>query len=150
MDKMLSDNLHMMLCRELGRFSQEGINNHNDLDMVKDLLESIKNIDKIRKYEMGGEMQMQPQMQGMSNTGNMPYLNGPMMDNSYARNNSYGYDPNYDPMYSQRNMGNYGNMRGYSGASKETMIHDLKSMLDETKAADVKQAISNCISLMEK
>ena len=30
------------------------------------------------------------------------------------------------------------------------MIHDLKSMLDETKAADVKQAISNCISLMEK
>lgn len=53
-------------------------------------------------------------------------------------------------LYSQRNMGNYGNMRGYSGASKETMIHDLKSMLDETKAADVKQAISNCISLMEK
>lgn len=50
MEKKTLDVLHMMICEELDEIAKNGITSHEVLDIMKDLLESEKNIKKIKKY----------------------------------------------------------------------------------------------------
>ena len=67
---------------------------------------------------------------------------------SYGREKYYGiyYDPN--PEYGDRNYERFSH--GYSGATKEEMVDELRKMKNETSDMKIKQAISDCISKMEK
>lgn len=153
--KEVFDNLRVRLCEELDEYSRQGINSHEDLDMVKDLLESIKNIYCIKEYMDEDKMHENGDMGQNSYRMNSSYRNYPSnmyMDNSYGRGNmSYGYDPYYDPMHSER--GYYITPtydRGYSGDSKEDMIEKLRDMMMKADKPEMKQAIQNCITTMEK
>lgn len=132
MEKLL-DNLHLKICNELEAISKEDIKTHDQLDIVKDLLESIKNI-----YEISEHM-------------NVPETKNNMEGASYAMRRSYaapaGYGI-YDPMY--RDMRQEQFSQGYSGTSKEEMIEELRKMKSEAPNMEIKQAIAECISKMEK
>ena len=39
---------------------------------------------------------------------------------------------------------------GYSGNSKEEVVHKLKEMMDESDKPEVKKAISECVAVLEK
>ena len=52
MEKKTMDALHGMLSAELDDMVKHGINTHEELDIVKDLLSSLKNLHKIEKYMM--------------------------------------------------------------------------------------------------
>ena len=140
------DNLHVQLCEELNEYSHRGIKNHEDLDVVKDLLSSIKNIHRIKEYmeedtnwEEGDMGQNSRQMRRMYSNKYYP------MDG-----NSYTYNSNYDPYHKETIYTNTPVMRGYSGATKEEMIDNLKKMVEETNYQDFKEAISTCIAKLEK
>lgn len=112
MEKKTIDTLRVMLCGEIEDIAKKGSLSHETLDILKDLLESEKNLAKIEKYDeekkekemmkMGGSMSMD---NGYSQRkfyidadyqpGAMSYARGGqsyMDGNSYARGgNSYGY-----------------------------------------------------------
>ena len=52
MEKKTIDALHGMLSAELDDMVKHGINTHEELDIVKDLLSSLKNLHKIERYMM--------------------------------------------------------------------------------------------------
>ena len=52
MEKKTMDALHGMLSAELDDMVKHGITTHEELDIVKDLLQSLKNLHKIEKYTM--------------------------------------------------------------------------------------------------
>lgn len=164
------DTLRTMICGELDDIAKKGTLSHETLDILKDLLESAKNLEKIDKYqrekeeeEMVGYSQRkyyidadyQPGMGGNSYARggramydmNSPYTRG---GNSYGRGmydmgNSYNYyDSRYEnPMYSMA--------RGYSRtSSKEEMIEELKQMMAETGDEKIRSAISEAIGKMNK
>lgn len=154
--KQILDNLHVMLCQELDEISRRGISKHDDLDMVKDLLESIDHI-----YSISDHQDMNNNMMGKENgmsqnsyRGGNSYRNYTMRGNSYANdpymNGNSNYNPHYDPYYNERSYVITPRDRGYSGATQEEMLKDLKKMEAETSDARVKEAISECIAKMEK
>ena len=52
MEKKTMNALHGMLSAELDDMVKNGISTHEELDIVKDLLSSLKNLHKIEKYTM--------------------------------------------------------------------------------------------------
>lgn len=155
MEKKTMDTLRAMLCGELEDIVKKGTLTHETLDMVKDLLDSMKNLEKIDKYQK--EKEKEEWEQGYSqrkyyiDADYNPYghnsYRGPMnYDMSYARGgqpymdgNSYMY-----PMYA--NMG-----RGYSQtATPQEIAHELKSLMQETTDPAVKSAISEVITKVSK
>ena len=70
MEKYTIDALRAMLCKELDETVTRGIKTHEDLDIVKDSTEALKNLDKIEKNlmerndEMRGYSQRRPMMYG--------------------------------------------------------------------------------------
>lgn len=148
MEKVLND-LHVKLYEELSQYCQHGINSHEDADIVNDLLASIKNIYKIKHY-MDEEKEMEMGYdEGHSNR--MNYRdNGRDM---YDMRNSYGYSygmPYYErPQVPERSWVLTPKW-GYSGTSKEDMVERLKDMMEDAKETDVKQAISECITTLNK
>ena len=152
MEKVLND-LHVKLYEELSQYCQHGINSHEDADVVNDLLASIKNIYKIKKYmeeEQGSEME-----RNMGYSGRMNYQNSGR-DNRvmYEMGNSYGYSylpPYYEaPQQRQEKSWLLTPKWGYSGTSKEDMIEHLSKMMEEAEDPKVKKAISECITSLNK
>ena len=166
MEKKTMDTLRTMICGELDDIAKKGTLSHETLDILKDLLESAKNLEKIDKYQKEkeeGEMVGYSQRKYYIDADYQPGMN------SYARGmdrrmvydvdsgNSYTYyGPMHEPMYSMA-MGNQGgqggnsNMRGYSrhGDTQE-MKKELNEMMNETQDVKVKEAIQKILTEMNK
>ena len=162
MEKKVMDTLHAMICGEIEDIAKKGTLSHETLDVLKDLLESEKNLMKIKKYKKEEDAEWEEMDRGYSqrkyyiDADYNPY--GPQM--SYARGgrgmdgNSYGYSMGrvydggsymYDPRYDSP-MG-----RGYSRTgSKSEMVEELHKMMNETTDQTVKTAISEAIAKMNK
>ena len=167
MEKKTIDTLRTMICGELEDIAKKGIVSHENLDILKDLLESAKNLEKIEKYQNEKEEKEMGMDRGYSQR--KYYIDAdyqpPMGPNSYARGgqgNSYGYSmgrvydggsymnqPGYDmPMYSMARGNSY--MRGYSRhGDKQEMIMELQGMMDETQDIKVKEAIQKALNEMK-
>lgn len=115
MEKKTIDTLRVMLCGEIEDIAKKGTLSHETLDILKDLVETEKNLAKIEKYsEEKEEKEEMKRMGGMSmpvdmgysqrkyyidadyQPGAMSYARGGqsyMDGNSYARGGNYGmYD----------------------------------------------------------
>lgn len=158
MEKKTVEALRVMICGELDDVAKQGSLTHESLDIVKDLLESLKNLHKIEKMEDEKEGR---EMMGYSQRSmGRYYVDGTYGDgrsyarnqyermdgNSYAQggNSNYGYYPMYDyPMYSGR--------RGYSyDGEKHEVIEKLHEMMNETTDEKVRNLISETINKMNK
>ena len=151
MEKKTMDALRAMLCGEIEEIAKKGNLTHESLDILKDLIETEKNLGKIEHFDKEKEESQALMLPGYSQRkyyidadyqpgGHMSYA-GPT--NSYdVDRNSYMYmSPQYDqPM-----------MRGYSRTgSKTEMIEELKQMMNETSDQAVKNAIQEAITKMNK
>jgi len=168
MERKTMETLRTMICGELDDIAKKGTLSHETLDILKDLLESAKNLEKIEKYQSEKESewgmdQGYSQRKYYIDADYDPY--GPKM--SYAQGgrgmggNSYGYrdnrvydggrsyaggmyyDPRYDHGWSMRGM-------SYTGSSKAEMVEELKQMMNETSDQTVKTAIQEAITKMNK
>lgn len=163
MEKKTMDTLRTMICGELDDIARKGISDHETLDVLKDLLDSAKNIEKIEKYAREKE---EKEEGGYSQKSMGRYY----IDGAYDRGNSYmNYDMgnsyrggNYDmgnsyrnyPMMNEGNsymyrepMMDYSMMGGYSGAkAKEDIMKELKNMMSEAIDDKTRTTISEIIN----
>ena len=86
MEKKTIDTLRAMLCGEIEDIAKKGSLSHETLDILKDLLESEKNLAKIEKYDE--EKKEKEEMMRMG--GSMP------MDMGYSQRKFY-IDADYQP-----------------------------------------------------
>ena len=173
MDKKTMESLRVMLCEEIESIAKKGNLTHESLDILKDLIETEKNLGKIEHYDKEKEESMALAMPGYSQRkfyidadyeprGGMSYGMGSYMDgNSYAgggrtvydidRNSYMYYGPGYEPMptYSMAMGNSYA--RGYSrhGDTQE-MKKELNEMMNETQDVKVKDAIQKVLNEMNK
>lgn len=174
MEKKTMDTLRTMICGELEDIAKEGKLSHETLDILKDLLESAKNLEKIEHYqkekeesEMGMDRgysqrkyfidgDYQPGMNSYTRGGQgnsygysmgRVYDGGRMGRNSYMDDgNSYMYHPMYDaPMYGQNSYA-----RGYSRTGKQEVITELQELMNGTQDAKIREAIQKTIAEMNK
>ena len=178
MEKKTMDTLRTMICGELDDIAKKGTLTHEQLDVLKDLLESAKNLEKIEKYQKEKEESDMYMDKGYSQRkffidadynpygmnsyarGGNSYMDG---GNSYGRSrvmydmggnsymdggNSYMY---YDPRYENPMYSMARGGRGYSmTGSKAEMVNELTQMMNETNDATVKNAISEAITKVNK
>ena len=139
MEKKVMDTLHAMICGEIEDIAKKGTLSHETLDVLKDLLESEKNLMKIKKYkkEEDAEWEMD---RGYSQR--KYYIDA---DYEPYRGHSYGRDDMYrDPRYDRPWM-------GYSRTgSKDEMISELHRMMSEATDPTVKTAIQEAITKLNK
>lgn len=173
MEKKTMETLRTMICGEIEDIAKKGTLSHETLDILKDLLESEKNLAKIEKYakekekeEMDmGYSQRKYYIDADYNPGQPinSYARGGRggygmdtygMGNSYAMNTNYGSGANYargnsymyDPMYSMAPQ----SQGGYSmGGSKSEMIHELTQMMNEAPDDATKKAIALTIEKLK-
>lgn len=106
MEKKTMDTLRTMICGELEDIAKKGsLDSHETLDVLKDLLESEKNLGKIEKHQMEKEEKEKEKEMGM--------------DMGYSQRKYY-IDADYDPRqsmnsYARGGMG--GNSRAMNGNS---------------------------------
>lgn len=169
MEKKTMDALRAMLCGEIEDIAKKGNLTHESLDILKDLIETEKNLGKIEHFDKEKEESQALMLPGYSQRkyyidadyqpGQMSYA-GPMSyaggQNSYGMGgNSYGGRMVYDidrnsymymaPQYDQPMA------RGYSRTgSKTEMVEELKQMMNETSDQTVKTAIQDAIAKMNK
>lgn len=171
MEKKTMESLRAMLCKEIEDIAQKGNLTHESLDILKDLIETEKNIGKIEHYDNEKEMKegLIPYDTGYSQRkyfidadyqpGMNSYARGGMSRNSYGMGgrmvydvdtgNSYMYyDPRYEnSMYSMARGGNYGYART---SSKEEMMTELKEMMNNASDEKVRAALQEAITKMSK
>ena len=170
MEKKTMESLRAMLCKEIEDIAQKGNLTHESLDILKDLIETEKNIGKIEHYDNEKEMKegLVPYDAGYSQRkyfidadyqpGMNSYARGGMGRNSYGMDgrmvydvdtgNSYAYyDPMRLPMYPMARGGNYGYART---GSKEEMLSELKEMMNEATDEKVRAALQEAITKMQK
>ena len=180
MEKKTMDALHVMLCGEIEDIVKKGNLSHETLDVLKDLVETEKNLDKIEHYKNEKEekekmnMSMMDMDRGYSQR--KYYIDADY--DPYAQRNSYrgGYDM-YDMSFARGgNMGGNGRIGGnsymdgnsymyydpryeqsytaprpYSRAqSPQEVTEELKQMMNETADPAVKAAISEVMTKMSK
>lgn len=170
MEKKTMDALRAMLCGEIEDIAKKGNLTHESLDILKDLIETEKNLGKIEHYDKEKEESQALMIPGYSQRkyyidadyqpGQMSYA-GPrgsynMGGGSYGMGgNSYGGRMVYDvdrnsymymtPQYDQSMA------RGYSRTgSKTEMVEELTTMMNETTDQTVKTAIQDAIAKMNK
>ena len=163
MEKKTMDALRAMLCGEIEDIAKKGNLTHESLDILKDLIETEKNLGKIEHFDKEKEESRALMLPGYSQRkyyidadyqpGQMSYAGG---QNSYGMGgNSYGGRMVYDidrnsymymtPQYDQPMA------RGYSRTgSKTEMVEELKQMMNETSDQTVKTAIQDAIAKMNK
>lgn len=113
MEKKTIDTLRVMLCGEIEDIAKKGTLSHETLDILKDLVETEKNLAKIEKYDE--EKKEKEEMMKMG--GGMP------MDSGYSQRKFY-IDADYQPYgqsYArggQPYMGGNNYMRGQGGNSR--------------------------------
>ena len=167
MEKKTMESLRAMLCKEIEDIAQKGNLTHESLDILKDLIETEKNIGKIEHYDNEKEMKegLVPYDAGYSQRkyfidadyqpGMNSYARGGMGRNSYGMDRRMVYDVDtgnsymyYDPRYDNP-MNSY--VRGYSRhGSKAEMIEELQAMINETGDETVKKAIQEAVSKLNK
>lgn len=171
MEKKTMESLRAMLCKEIEDIAQKGNLTHESLDILKDLIETEKNIGKIEHYDNEKEMKegLVPYDAGYSQRkyfidadyqpGMNSYARGGMGRNSYGMDgrmvydvdtgNSYlMYNPRYEnPMYPMARGGNYGYAR--TGSKEETMS-ELKELMNEATDEKVRAALQEAITKMSK
>ncbi len=168
MDKKVMDTLHAMLCGEIEDIAKKGTLSHETLDVLKDLVETEKNLEKIKKYKKEEESEWEDKgysqrkyfIDADYQPGTGHSYGGRDM---YDMRNSYGYSMGrtYDGGRSYRDGGNsymyydprydYSMARGYSRTgSKTEMIEELQKMMGETGDETVKKAIQEAITKMNK
>lgn len=86
MEKKTIDTLRVMLCGEIEDIAKKGTLSHETLDILKDLVETEKNLSKIEKYDAEKEEKEEMKKMGMS----MP------MDSGYSQRKYY-IDADYQP-----------------------------------------------------
>ena len=166
MEKKTMETLRTMICGELDDIAKKGgLSSHETLDILKDLLESAKNLEKIEKYQKEKEEKETEMDRGYSQRkyfidadyqpgmgsyargaqGNSyGYSMGRVYDGGMGRN-SYMYHPEYEmPMY--RNS--YG--MGYSNTSKQDVISELQKLMNETQDVKIRESIQKMISEINK
>ena len=166
MEKKTVESLRAMLCKEIEDIAKKGNLTRESLDILKDLIETEKNIGKIEHYDSEKEMKegLVPYDMGYSQRKYFIDADYQPGGHSYARGmdrrmvydvdsgNSYTYyGPMHEPMYSMRDgMGN-SNMRGYlrHGDTQE-MKKELNEMMNETQDVKVKDAIQKVLNEMNK
>lgn len=170
MEKKTMDTLRAMICREIEDIAKKGSLSHETLDILKDLVETEKNLVKIEKYE-GEKKEMEMGMDGGYSQRKF-YIDADYQP--YSQRNSYGYpDMSYarggqsyarggqsyadgnsymnSYMYPMYDMPMYANARGYSRTqSPQEMAQELRTMMQETTDPALKTAISEVISKVEK
>lgn len=157
MERKTVDALRVMICGELDEVAKQGTLTHESLDIVKDLLESLKNLKKIEKLEDEKEERMMGYSQrsmgryyidGTYGNGNS-YAGNQYSMNSYARggnsnaqgNSNYGFYPMYEnSMYSGRGYSRHG--------EKHEIIEKLQELMNETNDEKVRNSISEAINKM--
>ena len=171
MEKKTVESLRAMLCKEIEDIAKKGNLTRESLDILKDLIETEKNIGKIEHYDSEKEMKEGLVPYDMGYTQRKYFIDADYQPggHSYARGmdrrmvydvdsgNSYTYyGPMHEPMYSMA-MGNQGgqggnsNMRGYSRHSDpQEMKKELNEMMNETQDVKVKDAIQKLLNEMNK
>lgn len=158
MEKKTMDALRAMLCGEIEDISKKGNLTRESLDILKDLIETEKNLGKIEHYDKEKEESTALAMPGYSQRkyyidadyqpGHMSYA-GPTNSYGYGGRTVYDVDRNsymyMTPQY------DHSMTRGYSRTgSKMEMIEELKEMMNETSDQTVKTAIQDAIAKMNK
>ena len=177
MEKKTMDTLRTMICGELDDIAKKGNLSHETLDILKDLLESAKNLEKIEKYQQEKEereMSMgadrgysqrkyfidadyQPTGGPYSHGGqgnSYGYSMGRVYDGgSYMGRNSYmdgGNSYMYHPDYEMPMYRGNSYARGYSRTGKHEIVSELQELMNETQDAKVREAIQKTINEMNK
>ena len=159
MEKKTMDALRAMHCGEIEEIAKKGNLTHESLDILKDLIETEKNLGKIEHFDKEKEESQALMIPGYSQRkyyidadyqpgGHMSYA-GPTNSYGYGGRTVYDVDRNsymyMTPQYDQPMM------RGYSRTgSKPEMIEELKQMMNETSDQAVKNAIQEAITKMNK
>lgn len=162
MEKKTTDALRAMLCGEIEEIAKKGNLTRESLDILKDLIETEKNLGKIEHYDKEKEESQALMIPGYSQRkyyidadyqpGHMSYA-GPT--NSYGYGNSYGgrtvYDVDRNSYMYMSPQYDHSMARGYSRTgSKAEMVEELKQMMNETSDQTVKTAIQDAIAKMNK
>ena len=177
MERKTMDTLRTMICGELDDIAKEGKLSHETLDILKDLLDSAKNLEKIeyyqkekeesemgmdrgysqRKYYIDADYQpgINSYMRGGRGGQGGPY--GYSMDRGYdggrMGRNSYMDDGNsymYHPGYDLPMYERNGYNRGYSRTGKQEVIEELQELMNKTQDVKVKESIQKTIAEMNK
>lgn len=159
MEKKTMDALRAMLCGEIEEIAKKGNLTHESLDILKDLIETEKNLGKIEHFDKEKEESQTLMLPGYSQRkyyidadyqpgGHMSYA-GPTNSYGYGGRTVYDVDRNsymyMSPQY------DHSMARGYSRTgSKAEMIEELKQMMNETSDQTVKTAIQDAIAKMNK
>jgi hypothetical protein len=157
MDKKTMESLRAMLCEEIEDIAKKGnLGTHETLDILKDLIETEKNLGKIEHYDSEKEMK----------EGLVPYTGG------YSQRKYYidaDYQPTHSyrmPMYDMNSYGtNYVTRSDFMGNSyvtpsyersytmsmnKQDIITELKEIMNDTKDEEIKKAIQKVLTEMNK
>lgn len=159
MEKKTVDSLRAMLCGEIEDIAKKGNLTRESLDILKDLIETEKNLGKIEHYDKEKEESQALMLPGYSQRkyyidadyqpgGHMSYA-GPTNSYGYGGRTVYDVDRNsymyMSPQY------DHSMARGYSRTgSKAEMMEELKQMMNETSDQTVKSAIQDAITKLNK
>ena len=159
MEKKTTDALRALLCGEIEEIAKKGNLTHESLDILKDLIETEKNLGKIERFDKEKKESQALMLPGYSQRkyyidadyqpgGHMSY-SGPTNSYGYGGRTVYDVDRNsYMYMTPQHDQSM---MRGYSRTgSKAEMVEELKQMMNETSDQTVKTAIQDAIAKMNK
>ena len=158
MDRKTVENLRAMLCEEIEAISKKGtLGTHETLDILKDLIETEKNLGKIEHYDREKEESTALAMPGYSQRkyfidadyqpGHMSYA-GPTNSYGYGGRTVYDVDRN-SYMYMEPRYG-YDDRRYSRTGSKSEMIKELKEMMEETSDGDIKAVIQEALTKLNK
>lgn len=162
MEKKTMDTLRTMICGELDDIARKGISDHETLDVLKDLLDSAKNIEKIEKYGREKEESKEREENGYSQRSmgryyvdgqfgrqNSPYLSPDMRGGSFENYPTYGDNfmmgnsqRYYDPAYYDSSY------RGNSYLNPEPrkeVIKELEKMMKNASDEKTKAIISELL-----
>lgn len=163
MDKKTMESLRVMLCEEIESIAKKGNLTHESLDILKDLIETEKNLGKIEHYDKEKEESMALAMPGYSQRkfyidadyeprGGMSYGMGSYMDgNSYTRGGRTVYDIDRNSYMYMSPQPDMSYARGYSRTgTKAEMVEELQKMMNETNDDAVKKAIQEAVTKLNK
>ena len=161
MEKKTMDALRAMLCGEIEEIAKKGSLTHESLDILKDLIETEKNLGKIEHFDKEKEESQALMLPGYSQRkyyidadyqpGHMSYA-GPT--NSYGYGNSYGGRTVYDVdrnsyMYMEPRYG-IDDRRYSRTGSKEEVVKELKEMMEGTNDQSIKMVIQEALTKVNK
>jgi ABC-type transport system substrate-binding protein len=168
MEKKTMDTLRGMICGELEDIVKKGSLSHESLDVLKDLVETEKNLMKIKRYD-AEEKQKEQELEMMGNSYDRGYSQRkyyidadyqPYDMNSYRNNymmgNSYGgnqgmYAMNGGNSYAPYDMSYTQNGGGYSRhGDKNEMMMELQKMMRESTDDKTREAIQKTMTELNK